>query len=751
MINVSVNDTSNNRNSTLFNVTVNDSKAPTFNQTITNIILEFGTTLTLNINSTDPFFDKYSSNDTSNFTINATTGFFTNVSNISLGIHMINVTVNDTSNNKNSTLFNVTVSDTVAPIFSGINVSIVTNQSVTINWSTSQNANGTVKYGTTLALGTNQTNTSFLGFRSMNITGLAAGTFYYFNLTSCDPSNNCQTNGTFNFTTVSNGDVTPPVVLSVTVYNITNQSAIVNWTTNEVSNSSINYGTTVALGTNRFIRDSVTDHMINLTALVNSTLHFFNLTSCDASGNCITNGTLNFTTNNNSNLIEFDNNSSKNGTSVSYLELNHTVGTQSNRILIVGTGQGQNSVERSVVSITYAGLNFVKITSQDRGGFGNLVRAELWYLVNPPSGNNLINVTWDGSDNHFMAGAISLANVHQSAPLGKLVQAGGCTVGANSLDVGTLFNYSWVVDVIDLQDKAPVTVGAGQTERWHEYVSPTAVIEAAGSTENTTVNGTVTMSWTPDGCLGHIAQEIKLFSPNNPPTAPNLTRPNNGNNTLTTLNVSFSWENSTDADNNNITYDLNLTSQLCANQYFANISGTNFTSPELSTVDQCGYYNWSVRAYDGFNYSTYSPTFNFSISSLVSITLIQNTSNFGYLAVTQTNDTADNNPQPFIVQSDSNVQVNITIRALNDLWNTSGLGNTTFRYKANTTNESGSFAFTKSQTTYTPVTRSATFAVGFLNFTNASDTAGLDLEITVPNSEPPGNRSSTVIVGGLQS
>ncbi len=238
---------------------------------------------------------------------------------------------------------------------------------------------------------------------------------------------------------------------------------------------------------------------------------------------------------------------------------------------------------------------------------------------------------------------------------------------------------------------------------------------------------------------------------NSAPTTPNLTAPNNGNNTLTDLNVTFSWENSTDADNDTIKYDLNITSQSCSDKFFANITNTSFISTNLNTVDQCGYYNWSVRAFDGTSYSGWSTKFNFSIVSVVNIFLVQNTSNFGYLAIKQTNDTADNNPPPFIVQSDSNIPVNITVKALNDLWNTSGLGNTTFRYKANLTNETGSFATTKSQTTYTPVTRAATFAIAFLNFTDINDTAGIDLEITVPNYEPPGNKSSTVVVGGLMS
>jgi hypothetical protein len=205
--------------------------------------------------------------------------------------------------------------------------------------------------------------------------------------------------------------------------------------------------------------------------------------------------------------IVFDNNSSKNATSKASIKFNHTVGTGSNRILIVGTGSRNDGGERSVSSITYGGTALTKIAHQDRNGFGNLARAEMWYLVNPPSGKAIVNVTWDGTSAHALAGAISLFNVNQLAPLGKLAQTGGCP--ATTLNIATEYNNSWVVDTINFQDKNPFTVGAGQIDRWHTFTS----IEAAMSTENTTTNGTYTMSWTPEGgCAGHIAQEIKAFT-----------------------------------------------------------------------------------------------------------------------------------------------------------------------------------------------------------------------------------------------
>jgi len=92
-------------------------------------------------------------------------------------------------------------------------------------------------------------------------------------------------------------DTTAPVISGVTARSITATTAIINWTTNETSNSSVNFGTTKAtLGTFVGNDTNVTSHNISLTGLVIETQYFYNVTSCDPSGNCNTNGTFNFTT-----------------------------------------------------------------------------------------------------------------------------------------------------------------------------------------------------------------------------------------------------------------------------------------------------------------------------------------------------------------------------------------------------------------------------------------------------------------------
>jgi hypothetical protein len=235
------------------------------------------------------------------------------------------------------------------------------------------------------------------------------------------------------------------------------------------------------------------------------------------------------------------------------------------------------------------------------------------------------------------------------------------------------------------------------------------------------------------------------------PTAPVLIIPNNGNNTLTNLSVFLLWNSSIDIDGYPLTYNINLTSQFCANQYYSGVSATNYTTTLLSTFDKCGYYNWSVQAFDGSLYSPWSSIFNFSITPYVNINLTQNLSDFGNMGPLQSNTTINNSPPPFVVQSNSNVLVNVTVSAT-PLFSTSGLGNKSFEFKANTSYMgNSSFNFQNSTTVWTPMGSTAQLVIAQLNYPPFNNTAGIDLNVTVPQAEPPGQKISTITVFGAES
>jgi C1A family cysteine protease len=127
-------------------------------------------------------------------------------------------------------------------------------------------------------------------------TGLADGT-YTWNV-ECDDGSNVAfalANYTFTVNTVV-PDTTPPAISAVDSSSITNISAVIEWDTDEASNSSVNFGTSMSLGTISDDDVFVTFHSITLTGLDADTTYYYSVTSCDSSNNCATSSTYSFNT-----------------------------------------------------------------------------------------------------------------------------------------------------------------------------------------------------------------------------------------------------------------------------------------------------------------------------------------------------------------------------------------------------------------------------------------------------------------------
>lgn len=86
-----------------------DTTPPYFTSIPSASSLTFGTSLGVDFNATDETgFDSYAINWTTTFTINSS-GYLSNSSSLAVGNYYINVTINDTSNNLNSTIYNFNV------------------------------------------------------------------------------------------------------------------------------------------------------------------------------------------------------------------------------------------------------------------------------------------------------------------------------------------------------------------------------------------------------------------------------------------------------------------------------------------------------------------------------------------------------------------------------------------------------------------------------------------------------------------
>ncbi len=121
-LNITVNDTSDNNKSEIMWVNITpDISPPTFDN-INNLTIEYNTSFTHNINASDPSnVSCFTVNDTENFQIDCA-GLLQNNSFLDLKNHWLNITANDTLNQKNSEIMFVNVTDTTKPIIHTVDV-----------------------------------------------------------------------------------------------------------------------------------------------------------------------------------------------------------------------------------------------------------------------------------------------------------------------------------------------------------------------------------------------------------------------------------------------------------------------------------------------------------------------------------------------------------------------------------------------------------------------------------------------------
>lgn len=96
---------------------------------------------------------------------------------------------------------------------------------------------------------------------------------------------------------LSTADVTPPVISAISSGTPAASTATITWTTDEASDSQVEYGLTTSYGSSSSLNGSlVTSHSVGLTGLASNTLHHFRAKSRDLSGNLATSADQTLTT-----------------------------------------------------------------------------------------------------------------------------------------------------------------------------------------------------------------------------------------------------------------------------------------------------------------------------------------------------------------------------------------------------------------------------------------------------------------------
>ena len=174
--------------------------------------------------------------------------------------------------------------DTTPPVISQVSDNTTASSSV-ISWITDEPADSQIEYGKTTDYGSMTTrDDEMVTSHSVTLDSLDSKTTYYYKVISKDASGN-EATSEGQFTTIDPDDETPPVISLIIATPVDSEMVTIIWTTDELSSSQVEYGTTTDYGSTSTLDELKVSHFITLTGLTPSTTYHFRVISKDASGN----------------------------------------------------------------------------------------------------------------------------------------------------------------------------------------------------------------------------------------------------------------------------------------------------------------------------------------------------------------------------------------------------------------------------------------------------------------------------------
>ncbi|MCF7910491.1 hypothetical protein K9L16_02355 [Candidatus Pacearchaeota archaeon] len=216
----------------------------------------------------------------------------------------------------------------------------------------------------------------------------------------------------------------------------------------------------------------------------------------------------------------------------------------------------------------------------------------------------------------------------------------------------------------------------------------------------------------------------------------------------------FQWS-GYDAEGDSLVYELNITldaNSLCVDpeKIISDLSSESYTLPEGDYLkclyDNSDTYLWKVRASQdsGETWGNWSETWRLNITSHLVLTAVNDTVNFGTMNISETSNTTDDSPGPFLLQNDGNCEVNVSLNS-SSLWTSVSHPSSYYQYKIdNKSGEEGSFNSSFSQINWAQMPALTGNAIANLNWLNSTDLAEVDVLVEVPSTESPGSKSSTI-------
>lgn len=199
--------------------------------------------------------------------------------------------------------YTVNALDTTAPTLSAGSPSgslVYTTTSVTMSVTTNENATCrfSASAGTAYASMVSTFSTTGGTSHSTSITGLTSGNTYTRYIRCQDSAGNSNSaDYIVTFSVANVPDTTPPTISAISASSITSSGATISWTTNETSDTQVDYGLTTAYGQSSALNSTlVTSHTVNLTGLSPNTTYNFRVKSRDGSSNLATGANQTFST-----------------------------------------------------------------------------------------------------------------------------------------------------------------------------------------------------------------------------------------------------------------------------------------------------------------------------------------------------------------------------------------------------------------------------------------------------------------------
>ncbi len=159
----------------------------------------------------------------------------------------------------------------------------ITDTTATISWTTNELATSTLSYGLNTSYGATLSNNNLNINHTYELTGLTKGTQYHIQLGDTDASGNTMVSNDIVFATTDSTDYTLPVISSVSSSPVLDTIAIINWNTNRLTTSTLEYGVD-QLNLDSSILDNNFNktHAIAISSLLPSTKYYYKIKATDS-------------------------------------------------------------------------------------------------------------------------------------------------------------------------------------------------------------------------------------------------------------------------------------------------------------------------------------------------------------------------------------------------------------------------------------------------------------------------------------